>query len=165
MIALRAPPVGSALPPQHAALLPETDGLLLLVAAAYHAVGGRTPLCVGDTTLTVGELSGLAPLLPSNGAALRPPDPAAEALPGGGPPADFSFHTTGLAVDILKPKNPQECRLLDYVLGCCEDRMVLWRTERRNGPDPYYHLVPNPRFGEALARIASTGHPPVIAGV
>lgn len=134
-----------------AVLQPEAAGLLRLIVSTYRQNGGRLRLRLGDMTLTAAEsqklrmMRRLPPPQPP-----WPPDPDAQHLPGGGPPPDFDYHTTGLAFDILWPENPRDRKILDYAIGFWEDRQVLARREERDTGPRRWHLVPNPRYAAAL---------------
>ena len=108
------------------------------------------------------------PALITRGAPWPPPTDAGT-LPGGGPPEDFDFHTTGIALDLLKPADPGRRKRLDYALGFLEDRRIVWRTHKKageRGQPPHYHVVPNPRHAGTLSRIAASGRvPPLPAGL
>lgn len=86
-----------------------------------------------------------------------PPDPELKTLPGGGPPADFDYHTTGLAADILAPKTKWEREVLEYALAYLEERQIVAVTEAKDYNEPRYHLVPNPRYADALSKIGQAG--------
>jgi hypothetical protein len=134
-------------------LRPESLGLLRLIANTYRQNGGKSRIQIGDTTLTPDESERLQKKrkLPEKRPPL-PPDPEEKTLPGGGPPAEFDYHTTGLAYDLLKPANSRDRRILDYAIGVWEDRLVVARREERDAGPPRWHLLPNPRFTDALIR-------------
>jgi hypothetical protein len=146
----------------YAALRPEAEGALLLVAAVYNQAGGRGRLQVGDRTLTqeyVARAKALHPPPPPKGR-LWPPDPEAQTLPGGGPPADFDYHTTGLAFDLLRPADSLPRKILEYALGALQDRQIVLWVDAKDRGERRYHVVPNPRYAAALAKIAATGQAP-----
>lgn len=157
------PTLAPAKASEHAALRPASKGLLLLIAAVFRGAGGSETLLVGDMTLTqadVDRAKRLAP--PPRKGPLAPPDPDARTLPGGGPPPDFDYHVTGRAFDIARPAAARQRKILDYALGYLEDRRICWRTEaEERGGGRRWHVVPNPRHDEALARIGRTGQAPV----
>ncbi len=139
----------------YAALQPSAKGALLLAVEAYKRAGGKTVLTVGDMTLTPqysAQLKALHPPKPTL-APPYPPDPELKTLPGGGPPADFDYHTTGLAADILAPKTKWEREILEYALAYLEERQIVAVTEAKDYNEPRYHLVPNPRYTDALSKI------------
>jgi hypothetical protein len=82
---------------------------------------------------------------------LLPPPANADILIGGGPPGDFDFHTTGLAFDILPPKEPLQRKTLENALGWLSDRHILWWREEKDKAGLRYHAVPNPRYAADLA--------------
>jgi hypothetical protein len=86
-----------------------------------------------------------------------PPPPEHRTLPGGGPPPDFDFHTTGLAFDLLRPANNRERKVLEYALGYLSDRHALWWMDDKERGPRHYHVVPNPRFRNALGEIGLGG--------
>lgn len=148
---------------RYAALRPEAKGALLLIAAAYRQAGGKGPLTVHDMALTERyvELARRRKPAPPSKAPLLPPAPEIKTLPVG-PPEDFDFHATGLAFDIAKPADSAQRKRLDYAIGLLENRHIVWRTEKREEQprSPGWHVVPNPRYAAALARIAATGRAP-----
>jgi hypothetical protein len=146
-----------------AALRPEAAGALRLLTATYRASGGKLPLVTGDLARTASD----PPLAAPTPAAAPgwPPDPGAGTLPGGGPSPDLDFHTTGLAFDLLRPAAARDWKTLEYALGILSDRHVLWWRDERGGGRRRYHVVPNPRVGQALARLAAGGPLPVLPGL
>ncbi|HZT44044.1 MAG TPA: hypothetical protein VFA07_17900 [Chthonomonadaceae bacterium] len=150
-----------------AVLRPEARGALLLLAAAYRRAGGPGQLQVGDMTHSqdyAAHKERLYPRPPHKGP-LWPPDPDEAALPGGGPPPGFDFHTTGLAFDILRPTEARQREILEYALGYLADRKVMAWIEARDYGGRRYHVVPNPRYAAALARIASSERVPPTLGL
>ena len=89
----------------YAALQSPAKGALLLAASAYKQAGGKAPLLIGDMTVTPEYAALIRAAHPPKLSLqpLFPPDPNLKTLPGGGPPTDFDYHTTGLAFDILRP--------------------------------------------------------------
>ena len=81
-----------------------------------------------------------------------PPAPAPPAGTGSGAPP-VTLHATGLCVDIGRPANAWDYKVLEYALSRMGDRMrIAWmRDASVNG----YHLSPNPAFAEEL--LASAG--------
>jgi hypothetical protein len=164
-----------------AALRPESKGALLLVAAAYRNAGGRERLTVGDMTRTQADLERMRALPPpsrrsradkrrarprqSPSGPLWPPDLDAKNLPGGGPPADLDFHTTGLAFDLLRSADRTQWKTLEYALGWLCDRHILWWREETEGGSRRYHVVPNPQYAATLARIGIGEKAPVLPGL
>lgn len=143
----------------YAALQPAAKGALLLAAEAYTRAGGKTPLMVGDLTLTPEYSARQKALHPPKPSVLPiyPPDADLKTLPGGGPPSDFDYHTTGLAADILAPKTKWEREILEYALAYLEERQIVALTEAKDYSEPRYHLVPNPRYADALGKIGQAG--------
>ena len=88
---------------------------------------------------------------------MYPPDSDTKTLPGGGPPSEFDYHTTGLAADILAPKTKLEREILEYALAYLEERQIIAVTEAKDYNEPRYHLVPNPCYADALSKIGENG--------
>ncbi len=142
------------------ALRPESAGLLKLIVDTYRRKGGKARITVGDTLILrqAGRPSS-SPAAP----ALWPPAPAKSALPGGGPPGDFDFHKTGWAFDLIRPADDLQRKTLEYALGYLRDRGVLWLMEETERGPRRYHIIPNPKFRDALTKIAmSTPGPPIL---
>ena len=159
---VRPAPLDTANAPSYAVLQPAAKGALLLVAAACRKAGSKTPLTIGDLTVTP-EYSARARALHPPKPSLRPPfppDPALKTLPGGGPSSDFDYHTTGLVFDIARPAGKADQHILDYALSYLEERQIIAVTEAKDNDERRYHLVPNPRYAEALTKIAQTGQLP-----
>lgn len=159
----------------YAVLRPETLGALRLVAAAYRQCGGQLPLTLHDLALTTQidqqrrakkALSAAAhpPASPPL-RALWPPDPDAATLPGGGPPADFDYHTLGAAFDIERPSSERNRKILEYALGYFEERGIVTSSERKDTSARCYHVVANPRYTRALTKIALSGKTPAFPGL
>jgi hypothetical protein len=150
----RSDPSNSGL---YAALRPESLGALLLISAALRCEGAVDPLRTGDLTLPRTYLDQERRLHPPRTSLrpLLPPDPDLDALPGGGPPADFDFHTTGLAFDLLRPQRPTDARILAYVLDTLEARGVLSWMEARDRGERRLHVVPSPRYRVPLTRVCT----------
>jgi hypothetical protein len=130
------------------ALRPESLAALRLIAAGYRQAGGTGRLEVGDLTVTAAPESDPAarPVRPL----LYPPAPDAGTRPGGGPPEGYDFHRTGLALDILRPEDREQRKILEYVLDYFARRQILWWWDRQDRSPRHYHLVPNPRYAAAL---------------
>jgi hypothetical protein len=159
---VRPAPLDSPNASVYAALQSPAKGALLLAVSAYRRTGGKTPLVVGDMTVTPeysARLRAAHPPKPSL-QPLFPPDPDLKALPGGGPPAEFDYHTTGLAFDLLRPAAPNDWKTLEYALGYLEERQIIAVTEAKDNDERRYHIVPNPRYAVALSKIAQTGQMP-----
>jgi hypothetical protein len=164
---IRPAPFDPAQAKWYAALRPQALGALRLLTAVHTRAGGRKPLPVGDLALTR-EYVARARLLqppPPPKPPLWPPDPEAKARIGGGPPADFDYHTTGIAFDLLRPANDRQRKTLEYALGYLEDRRIIAVVDAKDRNERRYHVVPNPRYGDALARIAATGKLPALPGL
>ena len=161
---VRAAPHDLLNAPAYAVLQMPAKGALLLVVSAYRQAGGKTSLVAGDLTLTPAYGAQVRALHPPRPSLLPvyPPDPAARALPGGGPPADFDYHTTGLAFDVLRPVTALDAETLDYALSRLEEQGIVAVTEARDNGERRWHIVPNPRCADALARLARTEQAPVI---
>ncbi|HLV79848.1 MAG TPA: hypothetical protein VKT32_06175, partial [Chthonomonadaceae bacterium] len=150
-----------------AVLRPEAKGTLLLLETLYRRAGGPGTLEIGELTHTLSyaqQQRRLHPPPPPRGP-LWPPDPVEQALPGGGPPPDFDFHTTGLAFDILRPATARQRAMLEYALGYLADRDVAAWIEAKDRGGRRYHVVPNPRYAAALARITSAAVVPSTPGL
>lgn len=147
----------------YAAVRPPAKGALILVAAAYARIGGSKPLVTGDLTLTQAYVDRARALYPPSGPKppLWPPD--LQTLPGGGPAPDFDFHTTGIAFDLEKPSVSADRKTLLYALGWCADRQILWWREDEARGTRHYHVVPNPHYAVALARIAASERAPALS--
>ena len=65
-----------------------------------------------------------------------------------------------LAFDLLRPAAPADWKTLEYALGCLEERQIIAVTEAKNNNERRYHIVPNPRYLDALSKIAQTGQTP-----
>src|SRR5207248_1180043 len=96
-------------------------------------MGGASPQ-LGDTLIPVSALA----RRPRKPAPKRPLPPSAP-LPGGGPPPDFNYHSTGLAFDLLRPTDDRRRKLLEYALGWLQDRGVLWQMEEADAGPRRYH--------------------------
>lgn len=164
-ITVRPAPLDLPNAPVYAALQPCAKGALLLAAHAYQRAGGKAPLAAGDMTLTPAYDAQTRALHPPRPALppIYPPDPDSKILPGGGPPADFDYHTTGLAFDVLRPAAKSEWETLEYALSYLEERRIIAVTEARDNDERRYHVVPNPRYVDALTRIAQTGTLPELS--
>ena len=162
-IIVRPAPLDTANAPLYAALQSSAKGALLLAAEAYKSAGGKMPLTIGDLTLTPETSARLKALHPPKPSLLPiyPPDAELKTLPGGGPPADFDYHTTGLAADILAPKTKVEREILEYALAYLEERQIIAVTEAKDYNEPRYHLVPNPHYSDALSKIGQNGMPAI----
>ena len=159
---VRAAPHDLLNAPGYAVLQAPAKGALLLAVSAYRQAGGKTPLVAGDLTLTPAygaQVRALHPPRPSL-LPILPPDTAARTLPGGGPPAAFDYHTTGLAFDVLRPVSALDAETLDYALSRLEERGVVAVTEARDNGERRWHIVPNPRYADALIRVARTEQAP-----
>ncbi len=140
-----------------------SKGALLLVGELYRRNGGGGKLLVGDALLPPSEAEKIREHAASRDAkrgrhvAVR----NLGILPGGGPPVDFNFHTTGLAVDIKRPTDPRNGKILEYALGWLTDRHIIWwrpdDIDSAGAGRQHYHLVPNPLYRLPLERIARTG--------
>ncbi len=164
---VRPAPLDLANAPAYAALQTSAKGALLLALSAYRQAGGVSPLTTGDLALTPAyglQVRALHPPRPSL-LPVYPPDPESKTLPGGGPPADFDYHTTGLAFDILRPALSADAKTLDYALSVLEERGIIAVTEARDNGERRWHIVPNPRYAYALTRIATTGQAPAVSGL
>lgn len=151
--------------PLHAALRPEAKGALILLATAYRRAGGSGRLQIGDLIRTQEEIDReKARRPPSVTGPLWPPAPTTQTLPGGGPPPDFDFHATGLAFDVLRPPDPRQRKILECALDYLFNRQILWWMDVRDRGLRHYHVVPNPRYAAALARIGETGRVPSLPG-
>ena len=154
--------------PSHAAelqaLRPESRGALLFLNSVYWQSGGTAPLEIADLTRTIAiaaqrqKTKILPPIF--SFAKIYPPDPDLQNLPGVGPLPGFDFHTVGLAFDIMKPADPKTRKILDYALGWCEDRQILWHYEEKEFTPPRYVVVPNPRYAAELQKINFSGNIP-----
>lgn len=165
--AIRPAPLAPQAAQWYAALRPEAAGALRLVTAAYRQAGGDGRLQVGDMALTqeyVAQAKALHPPPPPKGL-IWPPDPDAQTLPGGGPPADFDYHTTGLAFDLLRPADSRQRKILEYALGALQDRQIVLWVDAKDRGERRYHVVPNPRYAQALAKVAATGQAPRLPGL
>ena len=151
----------------YAALRPEALGTLRLVEGLYRRCGGIGPLTVGDMTYTQAYLQ--KALLPQPAGATGstkspspvsappswPPDLDRKSLPGGGPPSDFDYHTVGIAFDLIHPTDDHARKILEFALDTLGERKILtWRDLKERG-ERHYHIVPNPRFGDALRQAAT----------
>lgn len=146
-------------------LRPQAKGLLRLIQSGYAESGGKEPLRVGDTVLTAVVLAKrLAVQKAKQGLTFSLPVVPQE-LPGGGPPADFNYHQTGWAFDLMRPKDNQQRKRLDYALGYLQDRQILWQREETEDGPQRYHIVPNPRFANLLAEIGRGGQMPRLVGL
>lgn len=158
-------PLDQANAATYKALRPVARGALLLIAAEYRRFGMPEQLTVGDLTLTQGYDRRVRERERGhNSAAPTPPDPLAASLPGGGPPADFDYHTTGFVFDLVRPHDARALRNLQYVLGALEDREVIACVEAKDEGERRFHVVPNPRYSVALERIAASGRVPRLPG-
>ncbi|HLK57745.1 MAG TPA: hypothetical protein VKU00_14360 [Chthonomonadaceae bacterium] len=150
------------------ALRPESLGALRLIDRLYQKCRGIGALRLGDLTYTQRYL-GLALQLQKAREAAQPrplgqsaplpwpPDVGRNSLPGGGPPFDFDYHTVGAAFDLLRPMDEHARKLLEFSLDNLGERGILtWRDSKDRG-ERHYHVVPNPRFGEALRAYADAG--------
>lgn len=151
----------------YAVLQTPAKGALLLALSAYRQAGGVYPLMTGDLALTPAYGAQVRALHPPRPSLLPvyPPDPDSKTLPGGGPRADFDYHTTGLAFDILRPAPAADAKTLDYALSVLEERGIIAVTEARDNGERRWHIVPNPRYADALTHIATTGQAPAISGL
>ncbi len=153
-LTIRPPEIGA----DHAALLqtlrPESRGGLLLLNSLYRRAGGATNLEVADLTRTNilseqrKKAKRLLPVIPPK--RIFPPEADSKDFPGIGPPPGFDFHTAGIAFDILRPDDPKTRKILDYALGQCEDREILWHYEEKDFTPARCVIVPNPRYAAAL---------------
>jgi hypothetical protein len=138
-----------------ASLRPEVLGLLLLIVQAARDEGARDPLTAADLTLPQSYLDldrKLHPPLPT----LHLPMPPDETLlPGGGPPADFDYHTTGLAFDLVRPHRPADARILAWILDTLQAQGLLSYMIHREMGEHLLHIVPSPRFQIPLARLST----------
>ena len=156
------------LEPAHAAelqtLRPESRGALLLLNSLYRRAGGTTALEIADLTRTAAiaaqrqKTKILPPLF--SFARIYPPDSDLQNLSGVGPPPGFDFHTVGLAFDMGKPADPKMRKILDYALGWCADRQILWHYEEKDFTPPRYVVVPNPRYAAELKKITGADNIP-----
>ena len=150
----------------YAALQPASKGALLLVTAAYRRAGGSVRLSTSDLALTQAYVDQAEPRLrPLPREPRWPPDPEALTRPGGGPPVGFDYHTAGIVFDVLTPRDPKQRKLLDYALGYLNNRRIVYWFSPRDRGERRYHVVPNPRYAAALARIAQTGQVPALPGL
>lgn len=161
-IAVRAAPDDLANARWYQALKPEAKGALLLAAAVYHQKGGKGRLEVGDLTLTQNYVTQAKRLHPPKPLPppIFPPDPDAQVILGGGPPRSFDYHTTGLVFDILRPKNQQDRKILEYALDTLMDRQILDVLEAKDLNERRYHIVPHPQYAHLFTRIAQSGVAP-----
>ena len=163
-LTVRPPEIEPAHASELQSLRPESRGALLLLNSLYQQAGGTAALEIADLTRTSAiaaqrQKTKIMPPLFSF-AKIYPPDPDSQDLPGIGPPPGFDFHTVGLAFDIMKPTDPKTRKILDYALGWCEDRQILWHYEEKDFTPPRYVVVPNPRFAAALKKITEAGNIP-----
>ncbi len=164
---VRPSPLDVVNAPMYAALQMPAKGALLLALAAYRQAGGAAPLTTGDLALTPAYGAYVRALHPPRPSLLPvyPPDLDSKTLPINGPPADFDYHTTGLAFDILRPTPPADAKTLDYALSILEERGIVAVTEARDNGERRWHIVPNPRYADALTHIATTGQAPSVSGL
>lgn len=162
---VRPAPLDPANAPSYATLRPEAKGTLLLIAALYRQAGMTAPLAIGDLTLTAPLVAQKRLLFPPKPLPLPlwPPGPDAKILPGGGPPADFDFHTTGLAFDILRPADAKQRKTLEYVLDGCAERQIFSVTEAKTEGERRYHIVPNPLYAKPLAQLGTQAKRPTLS--
>lgn len=144
----------------YAALRPPARGALYLTAALYRRAGGQGTLEVGDMAVP----AFIADREPE-GRPTRLPPGFEGALPGGGPPPDFDYHTTGLAFDLWRPADATARKRLEYALGYLSDRGALWWRGIDDAHGRRYHVVPNPARGRALAAIDSPAVAPPTPGL
>lgn len=144
-------------------LKPESLAALRLVLAAYRKSGGTLRLTLGDLTRTL-AYDQQNPRTVRNRNATAPPDPSAASLPGGGPPADFDYHTTGLAFDIVQPTDREQRKRLEYALDYLANRQVLWAMIHGDRQPATYHIVPSPRYALPLQSLAAQGSLPLLSG-
>ena len=130
--------------------------MLVSLDRLYRAEGGRAPLAVTGALTTV-DYAGREAARKAAGSGTRPGGaraaaPAPPAGTGSGAPP-VTLHATGLCVDIGRPANAWDYKVLEYALSRMGDRMrIAWmRDASVNG----YHLSPNPAFAEEL--LASAG--------
>ena len=148
-------------------LAPETTGALKLVRALYRRHGGSGELTVGDSVLTFERTAATRALAAARDARRRGnrPPPDLSNLPGGGPPADTNYHEMGLALDIKRPTDARNRKILEYALGWLADRQILWwRTDDIDSGGEgrrHYHFIPNPRYRIPLEQIARKGKLPL----
>lgn len=163
---VRPQPLAPAGSEQYSELRPQALGALYWIARGYRQLGGKGGLEVGDLMLTPGLIRLQKALYPPRPRGKPwPPDLLALAMPGGGPAADFNYHETGLAFDLLLPPDLADREILAYALGYLSDRGMISVILARDDGETRYHVCPCPRFGQQLARIAFTGKPPNLEGV
>ncbi len=111
-------------------LRPEALGMLQRLAAIYREEGGRAPLSVCGATTTVEY-------------AARE-QTRGDAAPDGEEAPALTLHATGLCVDVRRPADLWDRKVLEYALSALGDRMrIAWL---RDYPTNAYHLCPNPAF-------------------
>lgn len=126
-------------------LRPEAYGALRLILALYQKAGGTEPLTIGDCLfLTKSQTETVS----------SSPNKAPSSLSG--PAPSFSYHTTGLTLDILPPTNPKSRHRLDYALDLLADRRIVAVTPAHDNGIDRWHICPNPLYGEALAAWATS---------
>ena len=155
LLTVRPAPLDKANSATYGVLRPETLGLLRLVAASYSEAGGTSRLTAGDCTLTPQYLTLVKSHFPASGNRHPMPPDKDFTPPSTSPlPPRFNFHRTGFVVDVLRPNERTDRKLLEYTLGYFKDRGILTWREESTGTEPrHYHLVPNPKFQDTLAAI------------
>jgi len=104
--------------------------MLQRLAAIYREEGGRAPLSVCGATTTVEY-------------AARE-QTRGDAAPDGEEAPALTLHATGLCVDVRRPADLWDRKVLEYALSALGDRMrIAWL---RDYPTNAYHLCPNPAF-------------------
>lgn len=152
---------------EYSALRAPAWGALRMTIAAFHQCGGSVPLTLGDLILTgvLADRQLAVEQARPRKARPWPPDYRVRLRPGGGPPATFNYHTTGLVFDLLPPSDHLMRERLEYALDYLQEREIVAVTLARDNGELRYHVCPSPRFGKVLAEIGSNGPLPALPGL
>lgn len=132
-------------------LRPEAYGTLRLITTLYKRFGGTEPLTIGDCLLLNPTRASSKADTDADSTGDNRGASAKQVHVNEGPPLSFSYHTTGLAFDILPPKDEKSLHRLEYTLDFLADRRIIAVTPAHDNGLDRWHICPNPLYGQALA--------------